>query len=533
MPSLDWIGKQAVVNHHRKVPYRLLHCDKALSVGDPDAGNLLVQGDNLEALQALRPYYAGKVKCIYIDPPYNTGNEGWIYNDNVNSPEIRRWLGEVVGKEAEDLTRHDKWLCMMYPRLALLRDFLTEDGVIFVSIDENEHRYLAIIMDEIFGASNRIETLVWKKSYGGGAKSKHIVNLHEYVLCFARNKERIPVLDLPPDQKALSYYKLRDQKFSERGPYRLQPLATNSMDPRPNLRYPIPWQGEEIWPDKQWQWSKDRAMAALADDGLVIAKKKGKWTVSYKQYLRDQDGEERRSKAYSIIDGIYTQQGTNEIAAMLGDGKAFSFPKPRALLQHLLALVTDRDSLVLDSFAGSGTTAHAVMALNSLDGGSRRYVLVEMDHMVSHNVTARRLKQAIEGYDDTPGLGGGFRFCKLGEPLFEADGSVAAIVRFSDLAAHLYFAETGAPLPKRASGKTPLLGVHQGRAFYLLYNGVLGDKRPAGGNVLTHAVAEGLPPHPNDAGPRIVFGEACRLGDKALADYGITFRQIPFDVKVG
>ena len=379
MPTLNWIGKDAVVNHHRQVPYHLLRCDEKFSVGDPGSGNLLVQGDNLLALKALLPYYAGQVKCIYIDPPYNTGNENWVYNDNVNSPEIRKWLGQVVGGEAEDLSRHDKWLCMMYPRLALLREFLRDDGLVFVSVDENEHRYLALLMDEVFGTANHVETIIWKKSYGGGSKSKHIVNLHEYIVCFARNIEVIPALDLPPDDRALKYYKYRDAKFDDRGPYRLQPLATNSMDERPNLRYAISYQRQEIWPEKQWQWSKERAMKALAEDELVIAEKRGKWTVSYKQYLKDAGGDERRSKAYSIIEGIYTQQGTNEVKEMFGDGKTFSFPKPRKLIENLLLLATSTDSLVLDSFGGSGTTGHAVLAANKADGGNRRFILVEME----------------------------------------------------------------------------------------------------------------------------------------------------------
>ena len=454
MPTLDWIGKNAVRGHHRAVPYHLLKCDKELSVGDPGCGNLLVQGDNLLALKALLPYYAGKVKCIYIDPPYNTGNEGWVYNDAVNSPEIRQWLRQTVGKEGEDLSRHDKWLCMMYPRLELLREFLSRDGIILVSVDENEHRYLSLVMDELFGVGNRVETFVWKKSYGGGAKSKHVVNLHEYVLCFAKDKDCIPALDLPPDEKAIAYYKFRDGKVESRGPYRLQPLATNSMDPRPNLRYAIPWNGEEIWPEKQWQWSKDRALAALADDSLVIAKKAGKWTVSYKQYLKDDEGAERRSKAYSIIDAIYTQQGTNEIAEIFGDGKAFSFPKPRKLLELFVGLVTNKDSLILDSFAGSGTTAHAVLAQNKADGGTRRFITIEMDEAICRDVTAQRIRKAIEGYGDTPSLGGGFRYCTLAQPLFDEHGNICKEVMFADLAAHVYFTETGEPIPKRA-GKSP------------------------------------------------------------------------------
>jgi hypothetical protein len=186
----------------------------------------------------------------------------------------------------------------------------------------------------------------------------------------------------------------------------------------------------------------------------------------------------------------------------------------------------------LDSFAGSGTTGHAVLAQNKIDGGVRHFILVEMDETIAHDVTAQRIRKAIEGYGDTPGLGGGFRFCTLGSALFDDVGNISGAVRFGDLAAHVFFTETGSPIPKRASCKTPLLGVHQGKAIYLLFNGVLGDKRPAGGNVLTHAVAQDLPPHPGGDGPRVVYGEACRLGAKTLELYGITFRQIPFELKV-
>ena len=188
MPTLDWIGKKAVFDHHRQVPYRLLKCDASLSAGDPDSGNLLIQGDNLLALKALLPYYAGKVKCIYIDPPYNTGNEKWVYNDAVNSPEMQRWLGKVVGAEAEDLSRHDKWLCMMYPRLSLLKDFLTEDGVIFVSIDDNEVHNLCAIMDEIFGLRCRLAILVWKSRHFTDTRPLNgISSDHEYIVVYGRN----------------------------------------------------------------------------------------------------------------------------------------------------------------------------------------------------------------------------------------------------------------------------------------------------------------------------------------------------------
>jgi DNA modification methylase len=539
MPELTWIGKGAVVRHHADVPFRLLEEVKELSCPptEGDTENLIVQGDNLEALKALLPRYAGKVKCIYIDPPYNTGNEGWVYNDAVNSPEIRQWLGAAVGKEAEDLSRHDKWLCMMYPRLVLLHQFLREDGLIFVSIDENEHRYAELMLDEIFGSVNRMQTLVWKKSYGGGAKSKHIVNLHEYVLSFAKSKARIPVLNLPPDESVLRYYKYRDAKFEFRGPYRLQPLATNSMDARPNLRYAIPFQGEEIWPEKQWQWAPDRALAALAADELAIAKRRGKWVVNYKQYLRDEEGEERASKLYSIIDKVYTQQGTNEIEAIFGDGKAFSFPKPPALVRLLLSLATSPGDLILDSFAGSGTTGHAVLQLNQQNEaeGNRRFILVEIDAKIAADITAERVRRVAQGYTNAkgeavPGLGGGFTFARLGKPLFDEHGAIHADVTFAELAEFVFFRETGRPLPKsNRATRTALLGTHDGRAVYLLFNGILADRSANGGNVLTGPVIFQLPPH--DA-PKVIYAAACRLGRARLESERITFKQTPYDLQI-
>jgi adenine-specific DNA-methyltransferase len=238
---------------------------------------MLIQGDNLDTLKALLPYYAGKVKSIGTDPPYNTKSAFEHYDDNLE---------------------HSFWLAMMYPRLELLRSFLSEDGSIWVSIDDNEVYYLKVIMDEIFGRSNFLTSFIWKKSYGGGAKSKWFVGLHEFILCYAKDLNKFPDMFLPPDSEAVKkYYKYKDDKFLERGPYRLQPLATTSMDDRPNLRYPIILSnGTEIWPEKQWQWSKDRTTKALSDDELVITEKKGKFTVSYKQYLKSSDGEERKRK---------------------------------------------------------------------------------------------------------------------------------------------------------------------------------------------------------------------------------------------
>ena len=230
--------------------------------------NLIVEGDNLAALKALLPAHHGKVKCIYIDPPYNTGNEGWAYNENVNSPLMQDWLGKVVDRD--DLTRHDKWCCMMLPRLKLLRELLRDDGAIFISIDDNEVHHLRCLMNEVFGEENFVAMFAWKKSYGGGAKANYVVGAHEYVLLYARLFENLAHFKLPPSKEVLKYYKFRESRFERRGTYRLQPLATTNMDERPNLRYPIPYQNEEIWPQKQWQWKKECTLAALANDSLVF-----------------------------------------------------------------------------------------------------------------------------------------------------------------------------------------------------------------------------------------------------------------------
>lgn len=253
MPTLDWIGKNAVRGHHRRVPYHLLKCDKDLSVGDPGSGNLLIQGDNLLALKALLPYYAGKVKCIYIDPPYNTGNEGWVYNDNVNSPEIRQWLKQVVGKEGEDLSRHDKWLCMMYPRLALLREFLSEDGAIFVSIDDNESHSLRSLMNEVFGPHRFVATIVWQKRYSRENRGA-IGDAHEYVMVYAIDPERFKLTrnHVPMDAKQAKVYK--NPNNDPRGRWRGIPMTAQGY--RPNQMYAITTpSGKVVKPPKGRCWS--------------------------------------------------------------------------------------------------------------------------------------------------------------------------------------------------------------------------------------------------------------------------------------
>ena len=403
--ELTWIGKE----NRPKLEPRILLEDPARSyhakhrVAENDLfDNRLIFGDNLLALKALESEFAGKVKCVFIDPPYNTGSAFTHYDDGVE---------------------HSIWLSLMRDRLEIIRRLLSEDGSLWITIDDNEAHYLKVLCDEVFGRVNFLANFIWQKSYGGGSKARWFVGLHEHALCYAKDMAKLPDMWLPPDPDAVKkYYKYSDSKFAERGPYRLQPLATTSMDDRPNLRYPIVLAyGREIGPEKQWQWSKDRVERALANDELVITEKGQKLTVSYKQYLRDPSGEERRRKPVSIINGHYTQHGTYESMELFGLEDKFSFPKPEGLIHTILESCTLPGDLVLDSFAGSGTTGAVAHKMG------RRWIMVELgEHCHTHVIP--RLQKVIES-EDQGGIsktvnwqgGGGFRYYKLAPSLLQQD----------------------------------------------------------------------------------------------------------------
>jgi site-specific DNA-methyltransferase (adenine-specific)/adenine-specific DNA-methyltransferase len=529
MPVLDWIGKQAVVKHHRDVPYRLLEPVPGLSCGDVDSGNLIVQGDNLLALKALLPRYAGQVKCIYIDPPYNTGNEGWAYNDNVNSPEIRKWLGEVVGKEGETLDRHDRWLCMMYPRLVLLKQFLREDGAIFVSIDDNEVASLRFLMDEIFGRNNFTAQIEWQKRYTRSNNTSSFTTVVEHIVMYAKSAAFTANL-VPKDDVAEARYTNPDN--DSRGPWKAIPFL-NPLSPseRPNLVYDIlqPNTGEVLRATrKAWRASQE-TFELYASEGKIYWGKDGKSkTPTVKRFLSEVRDGMPPINFWDHRFAAHTDIANQELKDLFGE-KSFPTPKPSQLIQRVLQVSTGKESLILDSFAGSGTTGHAVLKQNAEDGGNRRFILVEMDQDIARNVTAERVRRVAGGYTNAKGeavegLGGGFQFCKLSaEPLFTAEGQVRADVTFAQLAEFVWFVEAGSGF----SGKTdsPLIGIHEGRAIYLLYNGILKDKSVAGGNVLSSAVLDVLPPFD---GPRVIYAAACRLGAARVAREGIVFRQTPY-----
>lgn len=526
MPTLDWIGKKAVENHHKEVPYRLLRCVPELSAGEPDSGNLLVQGDNLEALKALLPYYGGKVKCIYIDPPYNTGNENWVYNDAVNSAEMRQWLGDVVGRD--DLSRHDKWLCMMYPRLALLREFLSEDGAIFVSIDDSELHHLLLILCQIFGEEQYRFTTIWQHSVQPKGYSGKVSVHHNYLICYSKS-ERFVLNDLPRKPEHNVNYSNPDN--DPNGPWRSGDVR-NALY-RPNLIYDLVTPSGKIIspPPKGWRWSKETIQEKIHTGEIVFRDNEKR--IVRKIYLNKQEG--RPPETIWFGDDVGTTRHASQELKELFDGTPpFDTPKPTNLIERLICLSTKPDDLILDSFSGSGTTGHAVLKLNQQDGGNRRFILVEMEPKIAREITAERVRRVAEGYTNTkgetvPGLGGGFRFCELGATLFAADGSIRDEVKFADLAQHVFFTETREPLSARATKfQTPLLGESRGTAVYLLYNGILKDKTPKGGNVLTMQTLHLLPPHP---GPKVVYGTACTLSERTLKRHRITFRQIPYEVK--
>ena len=547
MPSLTWIGKEAVEKHHRQVPLHLLEHVPQLSCGDAASGNLIVQGDNLYALKTLLPRYAGQVKCIYIDPPYNTGNEGWVYNDNVNSPEIRRWLGEVVGKEGETLDRHDRWLCMMYPRLVLLRQFLREDGFIFISLDDNEIAPLKMLLAEIFGEKNFVAQIIIEANRRGQTY-KQISKTHEYLLCFQKSDlaalNEIQTsgenLDKSDEFGAFSPRELRNRnpKFGRFNrpnlfyPIYIDPSPENSRGehavstvPLPGFIKTVPLNSQGV--ESCWRWGVPKLEeACVTGTRIVFASqtRTGEWRI-FEKYRK----EAVKAKTIWADTEFISEQGTYVLGEM-GLANNFQFPKPPELIRRCIQLASNPGDLIMDSFAGSGTTAHAVLKQNAADGGSRRFILVEMDADIAGTVTAERVRRAAQGYTNpkgeaVPGLGGGFQFCRLSkEPLFSADGQVREDVSFAQLAEFVWFKETGTGYTGRAD--SPLLGVHDGRAIYLLYNGILKDKSIAGGNVLTGPVFDSLPKF---IGQKVIYAAANRMGARASRE-GITFKQTPYEL---
>ena len=575
MPTLNWIGKDKVINHHHDVPFRVLN--HKYSHGENVAGNMIIHGDNLDALKALLPKYEGRIKCVYIDPPYNTGNEGWVYNDNVNDPRIRKWLGEVVGREGEDLSRHDKWLCMMYPRLMLLQKLLADDGIMVLSISYHEVNNLILMCKEIF-ATKQITTVTVQTS--GGKPSGGFNYVQEYLIYIAPK-------DFTPNPLTFA-------GGNARSPFEGLTLSTFDKTQRPNQAYPIfidknthlitgvglslqqriqnsEYTGElvdftfdhaeapegsvALWPisskgnDCVWRLISSRLLSDWEQGYIKVSpntssKNPNEFSV---QYLPEgvikkiKNGElpvvGNEDPAPTLIFGenttvgsqiptvwsekqFFTVKGTALINEIFGE-KKFEYSKPVDLIEEVIRSITDDGDLILDSFAGSGTTAHAVLNLNAQDGGNRKFICIEMMDY-AETITAERVRRVVDGYADKPGTGSGFNYYELGEPLLLPDGNLNENISDQKIYEYIWFTET-------KTAYTPHDGYHLGTqsdtAYFFYY---LRDS-------LTVLDAEFLQTHiaqdkEQPSQRYVIYADMCAFDQTDLERFNIVFKKIPRDI---
>jgi len=526
MPTLEWIGKDKVVNHHLDVPFRVLERKYSFDENgqhneDNGSENMIIRGDNLEALKALLPRYEGRVKCIYIDPPYNTGNEGWVYNDNVNDPKIKKWLGAVVGKEGEDLTRHDKWLCMMYPRLKLLQKLLADDGAIFISIDDTEISNLRLLMDEVFGANNFVTTVIWHKNYAPKSSAKFFSEDHDYITVYAKNKMAwIPNL-LPRTEEQDKIYKNPDN--DPRGLWR--PDNLSARNPYSLGLYSITCPGGRVIPGppagRYWVVSEEK-FKQMDADGRIYWGKDGNNIPAPKRYLSEVKQGRVPQTIWEYEEVGHTQDAKKDLKAIFDGEMPFDTPKPYRLIERILQIASDSDSIILDSFAGSGTTAHAVLNMNKADGGHRKFILVEMMDYAD-SITAERVKRVIRGYGEgknaVESTGGNFSFYDLGEPLLHGD-MLNENVGVEKIREYVYFTDTKASLPESHPDEPYFMGVHIGSSYYFYY-----EKQ-----AVTTLNREFLHTVKTEADAYVIYADLCTLSEAELEKYHITFKKIPRDI---
>ena len=512
MPSLNWIGKETVVNHDKEVPFRLLRKINSHSVGK-DSKNLIIHGDNLEALKALMPHYFGKIGCIYIDPPYNTGNEKWVYNDRVNSPKIKKWLGKVVGGEAEDLCRHDKWLCMMYPRLKLLKDLLSENGAIFISIDDNEHCNLRAIMDEIFGESNFVATIGWQKKFSRQSDARWFSDTYEFIIVYAKSKYKWKPNLFPRTEEQDNRYKNPDN--DHRGPWSPDNIVVKTYSAKYDYKIKTP-SGRIVKPPTGfcWRYSKSRFQELVTDNRIYFGNS-GNNVPRVKRFLSEvQQGLVPITLWLRDFAGD-TQEAVREVKLLLENEK-FDSPKPVKLIKRILQIASNNSDIILDSFAGAGTTGHAVLDLNKDDGGNRKFILIEMENYAG-KITAKRVQNAIKkfGYKD------GFEFCELDKTLFDEECQIEEECSFEQLATYIYFTETSTNLNEKLINKN-FIGEYNETEFYLLF-------KEKGKNILNKEFLKKI----NKTGKKkIIYADRCLISNWTLEKLKIQFKQIPYEVKV-
>lgn len=576
MAYIDWLGKKDVVHHHKKIPYKTIECQE--EIGEKNTQNMIIKGDNLLALKSLLPYYASSIKMIYIDPPYNTGNTSWVYNDNMDSPLIKKWLERTVN--AEDLSRSDKWLCMMYPRLKLLRELLKEDGVIFISIDDAEVAHLRMICDDIFGSENFVANVIWEKKFSPQNDAKWLSDNHDHILVYAKSKKIWRPFQLQRSDEAIARYKNPDN--DSRGKWTSSDLTVKTYSAEYDYEITTP-SGKTIKPTsgRCWMTSKTNMQKLISDNRLWFGKD-GSNIPRLKKFLSEvQEGIVPMTIWYYDEVG-HNQEAKQENNQILYGKTLFETPKPTRLIQRIIQLATSKNDIILDSFAGSGTTAHAVLEQNRLDGGSRKFILIEtMDY--AKDITAERVKRVIEGYpftgkdktalfekklsttdilnptkmqsiseeasqiieenganfdkiektfsDNTlklegikevkgfkEGIGGGFKYCELGSDIFDEFGELNPSLAFHHIAKHLYFVEFKKPIQKDAIN-APYVGSFQNRHIYFFEK-----------NLKTSDVKKIVQAH-SDYKEIIIYTKKTSISKDELKKLNILVRYIPYDIK--
>ena len=544
MPTLNWIGKDKVISHHQDVPYRVLEHKYGFSAEEgeqnkpTDSGNKIIHGDNLEALKSLLPEYEGKVKCIYIDPPYNTGKEGWAYNDNVNHPKIKKWLGEVVGKEGDDLSRHDKWLCMMYPRLKLLHKLLAKDGIIFISIDDYEYHNLLSLTNEIFGIKNKIATSIW--DLGTGTQAGHFVRSHEYVLVYAKNKDLVS--NFKGGEGIIKHSALKKISYKNPESEFTFPVGTR-FDAPDNTILEKNWGGSEkttlvsgTMKSVKGKLSKPVTLSA----GWAMKSQMQSWFYEDPENTYDTKGQKLQEFYFNksgvltyikeksvtnpptVLRGIAnTKTGSSELTNIIGPNK-FDFPKPSALIKFLLKLVTEENDIILDSFAGTGTTGQATLELNKEDDSNRKFILIELEDY-AEEVTAERIKRVSKGFKtktvNYEKLGGAFDFYELGLPLFDDNQNLNEKVGTHKIREYIWFSETRTPFIET---KQPsyFLGKKDDSVYYFIY-----EK-----DSLTTLDYDALELIKTKGEQYIIYADNCLLPKDFMAKKNIIFKKIPRDI---
>lgn len=520
MPILNWIGKDKVINHHLDVPYRIL--DKKYTHNATSSENKIIHGDNLEALKSLLPEYEGRINCIYIDPPYNTGKEEWLYSDNVSDPKIQRWLERVVGKEGEDLARDDKWLCMMYPRLKLLYQLLHKtNGVIFISIDDYEHANLKLICDEIFGASNFINNIIWQRAYSPVNTKKRFSANHDFILCYAKNKEMVE-FSLKRTDEADSRYGNPDNDY--RGVWTSGDLSVGPAIEEKIYEITTP-NGRKVMPPKGYCWrlTKERFKEFLTDNRIWFGEDGGN-VPRIKRFKSEVKDGITPMTVWTYNEVGHTQDAKKEVKAIFPEtANPFDTPKSLRLIDRILQLGTDENSIILDSFAGSATTAHAVLNLNKEDGGNRRFILIEMEDY-ANDITAERVKRVIAGYGDgkkkVEGTEGDFSFYELGQPLFLENEYLNEELPLIEIHRYIWYTETASKFDEQKKEHKHLLGIYDNSSYYFFY-----EK-----DSLTTLSYEFLDTIKHKSEAYVIYADNCVLPKEFMAKQNIIFKKIPRDI---